>query len=191
MNMPVRISPLSADERDDVAEELLSGVRTPGGEDLNIFATLARHPRLLRRWLPFGGALLYRGVLDGRHREILILRTAWRCRATYEWRHHVDVANEVGMTPEEINAITAEDFDGYSWTETERALLRAADELHDTATIGDQLWTTLAESFDERALIELCMLVGHYHMVAFTLNALGVQPENGSGRSAGEAVPQL
>jgi 4-carboxymuconolactone decarboxylase len=58
-------------------------------------------------------------------------------------------------------------------------LLRATDELHADACIADDTWDALAARYDERQLIELPMLVGHYHLVAFTLNSLGVQPESG------------
>jgi 4-carboxymuconolactone decarboxylase len=51
--------------------------------------------------------------------------------------------------------------------------------LHEKACISDATWTALSERYDERQLIELPMLVGHYHMVAFTLNSLGVQREDG------------
>ncbi len=56
-------------------------------------------------------------------------------------------------------------------------LLRAADELHVDGSIGDELWGGLAGHFDDRLLIEICMLIGHYEMLAMTLNSLRVQPE--------------
>src|SRR5579859_6836350 len=59
------------------------------------------------------------------------------------------------------------------------ALLRAVDELHRDAAISDETWSRLSASYDEQQLIELCMLIGHYHMVAFTLNSLRVQREEG------------
>jgi len=37
----------------------------------------------------------------------------------------------------------------------------------------------LAESHDERALIEIAMLVGHYHLVAYALNSLEVELDEG------------
>jgi hypothetical protein len=43
--------------------------------------------------------------------------------------------------------------------------------------IGDRLWADLTDHLDERDLIELCMLVGHYEMLAMTLNTLRVQPD--------------
>ena len=63
--------------------------------------------------------------------------------------------------------------------ELEAALLRAADELHADACISDATWGVLAAQLDERQLIEVPMLIGHYHLVAFTLNSLGVQREPG------------
>ena len=40
-----------------------------------------------------------------------------------------------------------------------------------------ELWGELASELDEVLLIELCMLVGHYEMLAMTLNTLEVEPE--------------
>jgi alkylhydroperoxidase family enzyme len=69
------------------------------------------------------------------------------------------------------------DADG--WTDGDRTLLRAADELHDDGCISDATWAELAKTYDERQLVEIPMVVGHYHLVAFTLNSLGVQREPG------------
>ena len=77
-------------------------LRRPDGTELNIFATLARHPRLFKRWSAFGGTLLYRGTLPERERELLILRTGYLCRAHYEWGQHVDIARAAGLIDEEI-----------------------------------------------------------------------------------------
>jgi 4-carboxymuconolactone decarboxylase len=174
---PVRIPPLAPDERDQQAQELLEPLRALG-EDLNIFATLVRHPRLFKRWSIFGGFLLYGGEIPARHRELLILRTAWNCRAEYEWGQHTGIALTVGVTEAELGHI----IDGPgapNWSPLEAALLKAADELHREARISDPTWATLAEHYDEHRLIELCMVVGQYHLVAFTLNSLGVEREPG------------
>lgn len=174
-----RISPLPPEERDERTAELLASLR-PHEEagDLNIFATLARHPRLLKRWSAFGGTLLYRGELPARDRELLILRTALRCGADYEWGQHVPIAREAGLGDDEIARI-ADGPDAPGWSEHDVALLRAADELHDHACISDATWDALAAGHDEQQLIEICMVVGQYHLVAFTLNSLGVEQEPG------------
>jgi 4-carboxymuconolactone decarboxylase len=172
-----RIAPLAPDQRDEQANELLDPLRIDG-RDLNIFATLVRHPRLFKRWAGFGGFLLYRGELPARPRELLILRTAWLCGAEYEWGQHVRIGLTAGVSQEEVAAVIGGP-EGGGWSVPDRALLQAADELHHDAVISDATWTVLAEHFDEHQLIEIPMVVGQYHLVAFTLNSLGVQREPG------------
>lgn len=167
-----RIPPLPPEERDAQAEELLGGVAA--GQASNIFTTLVRHPGLFRKWLPFGGKLLA-GKLPARDRELLILRTGWNCRAEYEWGQHVVIGKQAGLTDDEIARVP----DAHGWAGFDRTLLRAADELHADSVIADATWAALSERYDERQLIEVCMLVGHYHLVAFTLNSLGVEREPG------------
>ena len=65
------------------------------------------------------------------------------------------------------------------WAAQDAALLRAADELHEAPASPRETWRRCAERFDERALIEITMLVGHYHMVAFALNSLEVELDEG------------
>jgi len=63
------------------------------------------------------------------------------------------------------------------WTPRQRGLLQAADELHERRVLGDEVWTQLSAELSDTQLIELCMLVGHYEMLAMTLRSLRVQPD--------------
>ena len=101
-----RIAPLPPDERDDTTRDLLGRLAIGGGE-LNIFATLVRHPALFRRWMAFGGELLMSGTIPARERELLILRTGSNCRTDYEWGQHVIIAKQAGVTDEEIERVQA------------------------------------------------------------------------------------
>jgi 4-carboxymuconolactone decarboxylase len=175
---------MSRADRDAADEELLAMV----GElsRLNIFTTMLRHPRFFKRWVPYGAVLL-RGSLPVRDRELLILRTAHRCHCVYKWGHHEAIATAAGMTAEEIERVR-DNRVWSGWSGFDAALIRAADELHDDQRISDPTWDTLAERYDHKQLIELPMLVGHYHAVAFTLNSLGVELEDdgGDGIPAGQ-----
>jgi alkylhydroperoxidase family enzyme len=146
--------------------------------DLNIFRTLARHPALFQSWGPFGAYLLTAATLPFEDRELLILRTGLNCGSPYEWGQHVRIALNGGMSRETVDRV-ADGPDADGWTPRESALLRAADELHASADISTATWSALSEELDHRQLLEVCMLVGQYHLVAFTLNAAGVQPEPG------------
>lgn len=179
MTSAPRIAPLPPSERDERTQELLGSlIRGEDGMEMNIFTTIARHPRLLRRWSAFGGVLLLRGELPARDRELLILRTAWSCGTDYEWGHHVEIGRSAGLTHAEIARVPGR-IDDAGWSADDAALLRAADELHDTSTLSDATWDALAARYSDAQLIELCMVVGQYHLVAYTLNALGVQLEPG------------
>lgn len=176
-----RIPPLPEPEWSDELRAILEA--TPPGFDVrlgdnNIFPTLARHEQLFRAWLPFGGFLLGRGVLGARERELLILRTGFNCSSDYEWGQHVRIAEHIGISRQEI-ALVAEGPDAPGWSAADAALLRAGDELHERAKIADDTWAALAESHDERGLLEIAILVGHYHMVAFALNSAGVELDAG------------
>jgi alkylhydroperoxidase family enzyme len=172
-----RIAPLHPTEHDEEVDILLAAASAPGSPASNIFTTLVRARGLFRRWMPFGGKLLA-GKLPPREREVAILRVGWLCRAEYEWGQHVLIARRVGLTDAEIERIkVGPDADG--WSPLDAAILRATDELHDDACVTDATWAVLAQSYDEAQLIELVMLIGHYHLVSFTLNSLGVQREEG------------
>jgi len=56
-------------------------------------------------------------------------------------------------------------------------LLQAVDELHADRVLSEDTWSALRLGLSDAELIELCMLVGHYEMLAMTLNSLGVQPD--------------
>ena len=81
-----RVPPLPIDEMDDEIRQ-----RIGDGPVLNIFRTLAQHPKLMKRWLVFGSHVLGSSTLRAREREILILRIGWLCRSGYEWGQHVKI----------------------------------------------------------------------------------------------------
>ena len=169
---------MAQEGRDERTAAVLEALRRPDGSELRIFATLAHHPKLLKRWSAFGGTLLYGGQLPPRDREVLILRTGWRCAAEYEWGQHVEIGKAVGLTEEDVARIGGP-IDAAGWPDLDRLLAQAADELHDSARLSDGTWAALAEHYDVQQLIEVCMVVGQYHLVAFTLNSLGVEREPG------------
>jgi alkylhydroperoxidase family enzyme len=116
------------------------------------------------------------GTLPRADTELLILRVAHNCRCEYEWRHHERLAVTAGLEPADVQRVRrGPGADG--WRPRQRLLLQVADELHAERTISDQLWGELRPLYTDAELIELCMLVGHYEMLAMTLNALRVEPD--------------
>jgi alkylhydroperoxidase family enzyme len=172
-----RVAPLPETEWSAEVRELLGGLRA-GGRVLNIFATLAHHPKLLKRWLVFGNHVLGKSRLAPRDRELLILRIGWLCRSEYEWGQHVVISRAIGISDEEIRRV-AEGPDAPGWDPFEATLLRAVDELHADARIGDATWKALGERYDVQQRIDLVFTVGQYNLVSMALNSLGVPLDPG------------
>jgi len=166
----VRIAPVEPVDRSPRQRQLLEPVF--GDRAANVFATLVAHPALFEAWMPYCMYLLRCPEFSARRREMVILRTAWRCGADYEWEHHVRFALGAGLSQDEIEALAG--VSGGQWTDEEHALLDAVDELHAQHTLTNETWARLAVFLDSEQLITLPMLVGQYTLLAGTLNALGV-----------------
>jgi 4-carboxymuconolactone decarboxylase len=171
--MEPRLRPLPRADWDDETRALLGDDRT-----LNVFATLAHHPKLMKRWLVFANHVLAKSTLPARDRELLVLRTGWNCRAPYEWGQHVAIARGIGITDDEIVRV-AEGPDADGWSEADVALLRAADELHNEDALSDPTYAALASRYDAQGLLDLVFTIGQYHLVSMVLNAFRAERDDG------------
>ena len=154
------------------------GLRAPDGSTLNIFATLAHHPKLLKRWLVFAGHVLSKSTLSPRDRELAILRVGVVCHAPYEFGQHYVIAQRSDITIVEIDQVRVGPTHP-AWTVFEQALLRSVDELHHDSRIGDATWAVLATEYSEEQLLDLIFTIGNYHLVSFALNSCRVELDDG------------
>jgi AhpD family alkylhydroperoxidase len=158
-----------------------TGTRAP-----NVFTTLARRRGMFRAWLRFAGTLMPGGRLPRTDTELVILRVAHNCGCDYEWRHHERLGRAAGLSTQQIDDVRRGP-DAPGWSERQRVLLSAVDELHADRRISDHVWERLKAELSDGDLIELCMLAGHYEMLAMTLNSIQIQPDEPAGR-AGRAL---
>jgi 4-carboxymuconolactone decarboxylase len=173
-----RIAPVTDPSPEVVELYEKGGLRAPGGQPLNIFATLAHHPALLRRWLVFATHVLAKNTLSPRDRELLILRVGVRCDSKYEFGQHHVIAQRSDITVDEIERVKAGPDDP-AWSAFDAAIIRAADELHDDSRISDATWAVLAERYSTEQLLDVVFTVGQYHLVSMALNSCGVELDEG------------
>ncbi len=172
-----RLEPIQPEDwTDDIKKTLQPNVEK--GTVFNIFKTLSHHPDLFRRWLVFGNHVLFKSTLPPRERELIILRIGWLCEAEYEWAQHVLIGKEAGLTAEEIDRIKAGP-NARGWSEADKLLLQATDELRKDAFITDATWNGLCQHFDTKQLMDVVFAVGQYNLVSMALNTLGVQLDDG------------
>jgi 4-carboxymuconolactone decarboxylase len=174
-----RIEPLQP-PYDAETEAQLAKWMPPGAaaDPLALFRTLFVHPGLAARMRPLGAGILGHGLLDPREREIIVLRTCARCAAEYEWGvHAVAFAGAVGLTEAQIRASARGASDDPAWSQRDRALVRVADELYETNTIGDALWGELVAGWSAAQLLELIVAAGWYRTLSYVINAARVEHE--------------
>jgi 4-carboxymuconolactone decarboxylase len=171
MGSMARLEPLPLDEWDDETRSLL------GDAPLNIFSTLAHHPKLLKRWLVFGNHVLAKTTLPARERELVILRTGWRCGCAYEFGQHTVIGRRDGITDDEIRALCRDSLDG--WSPTDATLLAAVDQLVDHQRVDDDTWGALSADWSTQQVMDLVFAVGQYTLVSMALNTFAVELDDG------------
>jgi 4-carboxymuconolactone decarboxylase len=177
-NLPseFRIGPVDRSSLGLVSRAILWFARRRGGGfDHNVFLTLARLGRLFPAHTILLGRLLGETRLSQAEKELVILRVAWRLGCTYEFTHHHHMALASGVPAAQVAAATSENADGLS--ERMKALAIAADELVRTHQLGPDGLASLQRHCTDDEVLELCMYVGHYVMVAMIIDTAGVQLE--------------
>ena len=149
------------------------------GRVLNVFRTLANHPDAAKAFLVYGNHILGRtNTLPRRERELVVLRVGYLCRAGYEWAQHGPIGVQCGLTWDEVERIKAGPT-ATGWSELDRLLLQATDELHADQFITEPTWAELRKHLDDRQSVDLIFTAGQYTQVCLLLNSLGVQLDEG------------
>lgn len=174
--IPPLTPPYDADVMDELARWMPKGAPV---EPLALFRTLARNLPLAEAMLPLGKYLLgRRATLGIREREIVIQRVCARLGCEYEWGVHAAFfGGPAGIDAATMQATVLGRPDDPAWHGTDGLLVRLVDELHYGACVSDALWTELAAHFTPPQLLEILVLAGWYHVIAFVANGAGVAHE--------------
>ena len=174
-----RLAPVTAKDDPRLAEIFAKGLNGPNGEPLNIFGTLGHHPDLLKRWIVFAAHVLSKSTLPSRDRELLILRTGWNCQSRYEFSQHAIIALSCDISLDEVSRTKGDPSSDDAWSGHDVLLLRAADELHTSSSLSDEVWAGLSATYDTAQMLDAIAAVGNYHLVAMFLNATRVALDDG------------
>ena len=159
------------------AEQAAALERTVPGADgspLNVFATLAHRPRLLRHLSRLGGYFPLHSSLATRERELVTLRVAGHHGGAYVEAHHRVVAEEAGVSLADADAAVDRTLT-HAWGERDAALLRFTDELLDEHVVSDATWDALGRHFSDDQRLDLLALVGFYSLFAGLTSTLRIE----------------
>jgi 4-carboxymuconolactone decarboxylase len=173
---PPRITPLAPEEMSPDATKMVAELRRvvglpPDAPVPEFTATCLKHPRLFREHTNLA-LVVMKGEIPDRDRELVVLRVGWLLQAPFEWTEHVKIGKRLAdFTTEEIERVTI-GSSAPGWSERDRAVLKATEELLADAMISDETWDALSRYFDEKQLLELPILVGQYVGVGFLQNSI-------------------
>jgi alkylhydroperoxidase family enzyme len=158
----------------EVMEKYRAGRR---GKLINIYRMLLNSPALAESWFNHSNAVRWKTTLNGRLREIVIIRMGHLTKSQYVLRQHVpSLALADGLSLEECDALAdwrASKF----FSASERAALAYADTMTRDITVPDAVFAEVKRHFDARRIVELTVLVGSYNMNARVMQALELDLE--------------
>jgi 8-oxo-dGTP diphosphatase len=158
---------------DPAANEFLASLEAKGGVS-NFFRTMANRPEVLKAFVPLYGAIMGRGSVDRRVKELAYLACSYANKCAYCTAHHVASGKRAGISPEEMQAVQAERDEGFS--APERAAIRYARELARTADAAETR-DALREHFNDEQTVELTLVVALASFTNRFNNGLMLQPE--------------
>jgi 4-carboxymuconolactone decarboxylase len=172
-----RISYIEEHDHPELAE-LIGKIRAGRrGALINVYKLLLHSPSLAAIWLDFVSAARFRTALDGRLREIVIVRVAHLNRTAYVFKQHVpQLSAPEGLSDAECDAL-ADWRSAKTFSPRERAALAYTDAMTRDIAVPDDVFDALRPHFDERQIVELTVLIGLYNMHTRVFTALGIDPE--------------
>jgi alkylhydroperoxidase family enzyme len=170
-----RMPQITEAERSDAVRAMFDAIAGVGNADIehhHVLMTFAQHPALTHKFLDFNAHLLIGSTLPVRLRQLAILRVAWEKRARYMWASHCRLSLSLGLSAADIEEVKHGAASPH-WTDFERVLIRATDQLLVQSDLDDALW----EEFTRQQIMDLLFTIGAYVLLAIVFNATRIQRE--------------
>jgi len=161
-------------DQDDLAPEN----RELLNRNINLYRAMAHSPNALRRQQALGRYIRFESKLDPRLRELAILQLGYLTRTVYEYTHHVKIAQEFGVSREDIHAVTAETEGKTTHLDPlARTVLRAAREMAQDIDLSDETFAALKAELSNEHLVDLLMTISFYCGIVRFLSAMRIDNE--------------
>jgi 4-carboxymuconolactone decarboxylase len=162
------------DAQRSVYESITSGVRARGPQHFPLtaadgslhgpFGPMVHAPGVGAALQGLGVAVRFATDLTDRCREIAILHVAQAMGSDFEWWAHARVATAVGVTDDELAALSRGEF--RSGDPVEAAVATLCADLLASSVVTDDAFAGVADVLSHRQMIELTVLVGYYRTLA-------------------------
>jgi alkylhydroperoxidase family enzyme len=148
------------------------------GSLLNIYKLLLHAPELTEAWMALVDTMRRSRIVDGRTREIAIIRCAHANASAYEINQHVPrIALSEGLTEMEWQAIAAWPEGADCLSERDSAVVAYANALARSPEVPDAVFDGMAKHFTTEQIVELTLIISFYCMHARFIGALNIDLE--------------
>ena len=172
MNTTARIAPIQPGTQPELAD-LEAKIIHKRGKITPLYQYLLNSPEMAQGWEEFLSAVRQRNSLPPDLRELIILRVAVLNHAPYEFAAHVEHAQKVGVSDEKIHAVKVLHISSI-FTEREQLVLELADTMTQNIDVPEPLFKRIAQHYEGKELLDLCITIGAYNMVSRVLVALQI-----------------
>jgi alkylhydroperoxidase family enzyme len=160
---------------DDVIRRIMGNSYDPK-KTLNVIKMFAGTEDLFDATIGLVKAIFNTQGVDPRTREMIILRAATVLDSPYEWQANTQMAKNVGLSPNEINAAAS---DGpVAGIDPEYVLVsKATDELSTTGTLSDETLSELLDKYGESISRKIILMIAWFNLLSRFLNGCRVPLE--------------
>ena len=142
----------------------------------NVVKALSNSPGLATKVFPLADYFMHESTLDPRQRELAVLILMQRLDCTYGFGRHIPIAEQVGISREQIDNVGSYQNSGL-FSDADKLILRYADELTLKAKVDDGLFQQVTNLIGQANVLELTAATSFWNMMARNLNALQVELE--------------
>lgn len=162
---------------DEIAGGPRGGVRGP-------FHALLYSPPLADAAQKLGQYVRYDCSIPHKLRELAILITAYHWKAQYEWFAHEGHARDAGLPDPVIESIRQGERPAFN-DDAEEEIYDFCTELYANKRVSDASFARVEARHGRAGAVELAGLLGHYNLIAITLN-VGDIPVPGGAKPLAE-----
>jgi uncharacterized peroxidase-related enzyme len=167
--------------QDPVVAALYDGARKLVGRVPNATRARAHLPRFAAWNLALTSGLHRQGgggTLNGREKELVVLKTSMLNECEYCKTHNTVLAQETGLTVEQIDAVEGDYRSSPLFSDREKAAIRWAEAVTlNTAYRDEDAFAELAAHFTEAEILEVTWLSAYFNMSNRLQNSLQVDLE--------------
>lgn len=159
---------------DPSKNEFLSQLEQKSGRENRFFRTMANRPEVLQTFVPFYGAVVGKGSVDRRTKELVYLTVSYANECAYCTAAHLASGKKAGITEEEVRALQTQQDHGFA--PAEKAAILYARELTQTADGGDTR-EALYDHFNDEQIVEITLVAAMANFTNRFNNGLDIEPE--------------